>query len=494
MTATTTHNPTPTTRGCHDSPTPHAQARQHRDTGQDLQLMSPDASTSLTSAAGASATCDAFVRTQVMSLAGRQVMEIKAHDDDVPLALRSADGRSIAAAARLARAQRMPVVLTLATSGTDLSEGVDALYGWADAASELARCSGVVPLIAIVAGPAVSGPSLILGLADFVVMTADAYAFVVGPEMAEQYTGMPVDRDELGGAETHMTRSGVASFVVESASDATDAAAELLGYLPDHNGVDPPAKACADPTERRVPEAFELMPASASGIYDVRDVLTAIVDDGVLLEPHAEWGTNLVTAFARLGGRPVGLVANQPQALAGTLDITASRKGARFVSFCDAFNISLVTFVDTSGFYPGKDLEWRGMIRYGAQMAFAYARASVPRVNVTLRKSYGGAYIVMDSKQMGNDVALAWPTAQIAVMGAKGAVKILHRSADDARHSALEASYEQRLLNPYIAAERGSVDAVIDPADTRREICAALEMLAAKRERLPRRRHDNSPL
>ena len=450
--------------------------------------------TSVTAEVGVRTGAEGFVYTRVARLAGRQIMEINAHGDDAPHALSAADGHSIAAATRLARSQRMPVVLTLATSGTDLREGVVALDGWANAAAELARCSGVVPLIAVVAGPAVSGPSLILGLADFVVMTADAYAFVVGPEMAEQYTGMPVNRDELGGAETHTTRSGVASLVVEDLAEAVEAAAELLGYLPDHNGVDPPAMAFTDPVERRVPEAFDVMPPSASGIYDVRDVLTAIVDDGELLEPHAHWGTNLVTAFGRLGGRPVGLVANQPQALAGTLDITASRKGARFVSLCDAFNISLVTFVDTSGFYPGKDLEWRGMIRYGAQMAFAYARATVPRVNVTLRKSYGGAYIVMDSKPMGNDVALAWPTAQIAVMGAKGAVKILHRPDDETRAAELEASYEQRLLNPYIAAERGSIDAVIDPAETRWRVCEALEMLSAKRERLPQRRHDNSPL
>jgi len=239
---------------------------------------------------------------------------------------------------------------------------------------------------------------------------------------------------------------------------------------------------------------FDVLPAESGGSYDVRDVLAAVADDGVLLEPHPFWGANLVTALASFGGRPVGIVANQPQSLAGTLDITGSRKGARFVAFCDAFNLPLVTFVDTSGFYPGKDLEWRGMIRYGAQMAFAYARATVPRVNVTLRKSYGGAYIVMDSKTMGNDLALAWPTAEIAVMGAKGAVGILHRSATDAERAVLETAYEQRLLNPYIAAERGAIDSVIEPADTRREICAALEMLVSKRERLPMRRHDNSPL
>ncbi len=423
-------------------------------------------------------------------------MEIDARSagDDQGGALAPVDGQNMAAAAHMARTQRLPVLLRLASSGADLSEGVDALHGWASAAVELARCSGVVPVIVIASGPNVSGPALLLGLADFVVMTADAYAFVVGPRMVEHFTGMPVDHADLGGAETHAVNSGVANFLAADDSEAEEIAAELLSYLPDSNNSDPPGRVCTDPVDRLVPEAFEVLPAESGGSYDVRDVLRAVTDEGELLEPQPFWGKNLVTAFACFGGRPVGVVANQPQALAGTLDITASRKGARFVAFCDAFNLPIVTFVDTSGFYPGKDLEWRGMIRYGAQMAFAYARATVPRVNVTLRKSYGGAYIVMDSKTMGNDIALAWPTAEIAVMGAKGAVEILHRNATTTERAELEAAYEQRLLNPYIAAERGAIDSVVEPSETRREICAALEMLNAKRERLPNRRHDNTPL
>ena len=445
---------------------------------------------------GVRAGASGFVRSRVAAIGARTVVEIDARGsrENQGGALTPADGQSMAAAACLARTQRLPVVLRLESSGADLNAGVAALHGWGTAAAELARCSGVVPVIVIAAGPNVSGPALLLGLADFVVMTADAYAFVVGPQMVERFTGMPVDRDELGGAKTHAVSSGVASFLAADRSEADEMAAELLGYLPDSNDSDPPARVCTDPADRAVPEAFEVLPAESGATYDVRDVLAAVADYGVLLEPHAYWGANLVTAFASFGGRPVGIVANQPQSLAGTLDITAARKGARFVAFCDAFNLPLVTFVDTSGFYPGKDLEWRGMIRYGAQMAFAYARATVPRVNVTLRKSYGGAYIVMDSKPMGNDVALAWPTAEIAVMGAKGAVEILHRSANAAERAELEAAYEQRLLNPYVAAERGAIDSVIEPADTRREICAALEMLVSKRERLPRRRHDNAPL
>ena len=219
-----------------------------------------------------------------------------------------------------------------------------------------------------------------------------------------------------------------------------------------------------------------------------------MVDDSHILESRKNWAPNLVTAFASVAGRPVGIVANQPQSIAGTLDIPASQKGARFVSFCDSFNLPLVTFVDTSGFYPGKDLEWRGMIRYGAQMAYAYARATVPRVCLTLRKSYGGAYIVMDSRYMGNDLMLAWPSAEIAVMGAKGAIEILHRDADDEEKIFLESSYEEKLLNPFVAAERGSVDRIIEPAETRSEIASALELLSEKKERLPKRKHDNIPL
>ncbi len=249
-----------------------------------------------------------------------------------------------------------------------------------------------------------------------------------------------------------------------------------------------------DPPDRLTPEAGELLPSASAGSYDVRKVIGAIVDEGELLELRERWAPNLVTAFATIAGRPVGIVANQPIAIAGTLDIPSSQKGARFVGFCDAFNLPIITLVDTSGFYPGKDLEWRGMIRHGAQLAFAYARATVPRICVILRKSYGGAYIVMDSKKMGNDLCLAWPTAELAVMGAKGAIEILHRRATPEERTQLEGEYEERLLNPFIAAERGYVDAVIEPADTRAEIAQALAMLDSKQESLVGRKHDNSPL
>jgi acetyl-CoA carboxylase carboxyltransferase component len=435
-----------------------------------------------------------FVRARVRALGGRRLIEVDARGERNAGALVRSDGQSIAAGARAAREQRLPLLIRIASSGADAGEGVAALDGWAGAAKEITANSGVVPSIAIVSGPTVSGPALMLGLVDHVIMTSEAYAFVSGPMMVEEFTGVPMSKEELGGPSVHDRTSGVASFVAGDEEEAEALAAELLAFLPDHTDDHPPTITTTDPVERPTPDAYEVLPPSANGSYDVRDIVGAVVDDGYLLEPHANWAANLVTAFATIGGRPVGIVANQPQTVAGTLDIPASQKGGRFVALCDAFNLPIVTFVDTSGFYPGKDTEWRGMIRYGAQMAFAYARATVPRVNLTTRKSYGGAYIVMDSKRMGNDLALAWPSAEIAVMGAKGAVEILHRRSSPEERAEIETAYEERLLNPYIAAERGTIDAVIDPADTRAEIHAALSMLAGKRERLPRRRHDNTPL
>ena len=429
----------------------------------------------------------------VRQLGDRRVMVVEVEGEDRG-ALRPADGEHLAIAARTARDQRLPLICFMASSGAAIDEGVGAVHGWGTAAREFVACSGVVPTIFCVTGPTVSGPALLLGLADLVVMVDDTYAFVSGPNMVRQFTGEDLSNEGLGGTTMHERTSGVAHFTVADRAEADDLVTELLSFLPDHNDQIPAGWACADPVERLTPEAGDLIPDTPTGSYDVRDVLACLVDDGHLLEPRAQWAPNLVTAFASIGGRPVGLVANQPQSVAGTLDIAASQKGGRFVAFCDAFNLPLVTFVDTSGFYPGKDLEWRGMIRYGAQMAFAYARATVPRVCVTLRKSYGGAYLVMDSRYMGNDLMLAWPSAEIAVMGAKGAVEILHRDADEDERAGLVAAYEERLLNPYIAAERGSVDRVIEPADTRSELAAALDVLAGKRERLPRRRHDNSPL
>ncbi len=407
----------------------------------------------------------------------------------------SADASGVIAnAATTALNQRLPLVLSMASSGADILGGIDALFGWGQAARKVAMCSGIVPIFTIVTGPAVSGPALLIGLSDFVIMTKDSYAFVSGPTMVAEFTGITMTNEELGGTDAHSRQSGVASLVVADAESALVALEQLLSFIPDNVDNVAPHVATNDPGDRLTPEAGTIIPDTATGSYDVRKIIRAIADDEDLLEVRESWAANVITAFITIDGGSVGVVANQPMVLAGTLDIPASQKAARFVSFCDAFNIPLLTLVDTPGFYPGKDLEWRGMIRHGGQLVFAYARATVPRVCVILRKSYGGAYIVMDSKGMGNDLCMAWPSAELAVMGAGQAAAILQRRATPEERAAFEADYTERLLNPYVAAERGYIDAVINPAETRREISAAFTMLRDKRERLPSRKHDNSPL
>jgi acetyl-CoA carboxylase carboxyltransferase component len=448
----------------------------------------------MSAAAVIRAAVDGTLDARVDDHLGRAVMLVRSVSDRRAGALGLDDGDTIAAAARTARQSGMPLVLVLASSGADVHEGVDSLVGWGRAAKEIVECSGVIPVLAALTGPAVSGPALLLGLVDHVVMTADAYAYVSGPRMVRQMTGNVISTAGLGGSGTHQRSTGVAARVVASEAEVDDALADLLAYLPDSVDDEPPRWPCDDPVDRPTPEAGEVIPAGATASYDVRDVIRSLADEDELLELREHFAPNLVTGFVTIDGRPVGVVANQPSQLAGTLDIACSHKGARFVSFCDAFNIPLLTLVDTSGFYPGKDMEWRGMIRHGAQLAFAYARATVPRVGLTLRKSYGGAFIVMDSKTMGCDLHLAWPSAEIAVMGGKGAVSILHRGADVAEQDALVAAYEEEYLNPWVAAERGYIDAVIDPADTRAELAAAFEVLSTKQEKLRPRRHDNLPL
>jgi acetyl-CoA carboxylase carboxyltransferase component len=408
--------------------------------------------------------------------------------------LSSTSSEQIAAGADFALHQRVPLVVVVRSSGADISEGIAALHGWGHAARALANCSGIVPMVMIVDGPAVSGPALLLGLADLVVMTEASYAFVSGPTMVAEFTGVLVDHDELGGAVTHARYTGAASMVAADLAAAEEMVAGLLAYLPANNDDEPPLWPTDDPVDRDTTAAGALIPTSSTGSYDVRDVMRELVDDGEMLELRGRWATNVVTAFATVGGMPVGIVANQPISLAGTLDIPASQKAARFVAFCDAFNLPIITLVDTPGFYPGKDLEWRGMIRHGAQLVFAYGRATVPRICVILRKSYGGAYIVMDSKTMGNDLCIAWPWAELAVMGAGQAAAILQRRATPDERAAFEADYTERLLNPYIAAERGFVDAVVEPAETRSVIGHALAILVDKREHLQARPHDNTPL
>ena len=434
------------------------------------------------------------VSTRIRVLDGRRVswLEFDAVEPAAPLT--QSMTMTMEVAARAAYDERIPLVMVINSAGANIGEGIAALDGWGRVARALTRCSGTVPTFAIVDGPAVSGPALLLGLVDFVVMTERAYAFVNGPVMVRQFTGIAIAKDELGSAASLERYAGLPIGVVGDRAAGTEMVAEVLAYLPDHVDLEPPQWPVTDPVDRSCPEAGELVPETSTGSYDVRQVAEAIVDEDSLFEIRARWAGNVVTAFATVGGRPIGIVANQPMNLAGTLDIPASQKAARFVAVCDAFNLPLLTLVDTPGFYPGKDLEWRGMIRHGAQLVYAYGRATVPRICVILRKSYGGAYIVMDSKTMGNDVCLAWPWAELAVMGAGQAAAILQRRATDEERAAFEADYAERLLNPYIAAERGFVDSVIDPAETRREVAAALSMLANKRERIPRRKHGNTPL
>lgn len=403
-------------------------------------------------------------------------------------------GDRFVSAIQRAAALRVPFVAELTTSSVSVDDGLAPLDSWARVAKELTSVSGVIPTVFIVNGPMVAGPALLLGLADVCVFVEDTYAFVTGPKSVEAYTGEPVTGANLGGAGVHARTTGLASSTVDSVESAYEFAADVLSFLPPHVDSCVPGRSTNDPFDRLTPEAGELMPTTAMGSYDVRDVIESLADDGEFLELKASWAPNMVIGFSSVGGTPIGVIGNQTQALAGSIDIPASQKGARFVAMCDAFNVPLLTLVDTSGFLPGKDLEWRGMIRHGAQLAFAYARATVPRVGLILRKSYGGAYIVMDSTEMGNDVMFAWPSAEVAVMGAKGAVSILHRKASAEEQQELVKEYEATLLTPYPAADRQAITSVIDPADTRKELIAAFAMLSSKRETLRRRQHDNGPL
>jgi acetyl-CoA carboxylase carboxyltransferase component len=433
------------------------------------------------------------VRAGVEELGGRPAMVVRSVSTVRRGALSIEDGETMRAAADFALTLRIPVVLVLASSGADVSEGVASLHGWGQAARALSRCSGVVPFIVVVTGPAISGPALLLGLADLVVMTSDAYAFVSGPAMVEEFTGVRIGIHQLGGTAMHARSSGLCAIEAGSEENALAHVDHLLSLLPAHQDELPPLVE-TDRAEHEVDELREIIPGQTTSSYDVRRVLGALADDHEVTELWTRWSPQLVTGLGRIGGRPIGFVANQPQALAGTLDIAASQKGARFVRFCDAFNLPLVTLVDTPGFLPGKDLEWRGMIRHGAELAFAYAEATVPRVCVILRKAYGGAYIVMDSKGLGNDLCFAWPGAEIAVMGAEGAVQILHRRALPEEREGLQAEYTERFLTPYEASERGFVDAVIDPSSTRSVVTEALSTLATAKESLPGRKHTLGPL
>jgi acetyl-CoA carboxylase carboxyltransferase component len=434
------------------------------------------------------------VRSQVEALGGRNVVVVRSVSTHHAGALTLADGATIRRAASTALSQHLPLVLVVSSSGAEVAQGIDSLHGWGEAAAALCRCSGVVPVLAAVTGPAISGPALLMGVADLTVMTPDALSFLSGPDAVEAFTGMRVQARALGGTAVHATASGVCALAAVDEAHAYELLGALLPYLPDHTDAEPQRIVTSDDPGRSEEVLRDLVPASQNASYDVREVIGRVVDDGELIEVRPGWAPQLVTALASVAGRPLGVVANQPRSLAGTLDIAASQKAARFVRFCDSFNLPIVTFVDCPGFLPGKDLEWRGMIRHGAELAFAYAEATVPRVCVVLRKAYGGAYIVMDSKGIGNDICLAWPCAEIAVMGAKGAAQILRRDATEEDRAAMEDAYAHELLTPWVAAERLFVDEVIDPAETRPAIWHALEILSSRRESLVGRKHDAGPM
>ncbi|HTF47266.1 MAG TPA: acyl-CoA carboxylase subunit beta [Pseudonocardia sp.] len=395
--------------------------------------------------------------------------------------------------------------------GARIQEGVVALGLYGEIFLRNVRSSGVIPQISLIMGPSAGGAVYSPAITDFTVMVdKTSHMFITGPDVIKTVTGETVDMEELGGGRAHNTKSGVAHYLAGDEEDALNYVKELLSFLPSNNLSEPPTFAPAEPAEGSIADGLTdtdleldtLIPDSPNQPYDIREVISRVVDDGEFLEVHSLFAPNIVVGFGRVEGQSVGVVANQPTQFAGCLDIDASEKAARFVRTCDAFNIPILTFVDVPGFLPGTEQEWRGIIRRGAKLIYAYAEATVPKVTVITRKAYGGAYDVMGSKHLGADVNIAWPTAQIAVTGAQGAVSILYRKdlrgleGDElaAKRAELQADYEDTLCNPYIAADRGYIDGVIPPSHTRGHVGRALRMLATKREAAPARKHGNIPL
>jgi propionyl-CoA carboxylase beta chain len=401
----------------------------------------------------------------------------------------------------LAMKMGAPILGLNDSGGARIQEGVLSLGGYADIFLRNTLASGVVPQISAIMGPCAGGAVYSPAITDFTIMVKDtSYMFVTGPDVVRTVTHEQVTKEELGGAMTHNERSGVAHFAVDNDQECLLLIRELLAFLPNNNLDAPPRHESRDPIDRPAEALDTLVPASPNQPYDMHHVIDAVVDEGHFLEVHEHYARNIVVGFARLGGRSVGIVANQPAHLAGTLDIDASVKGARFVRFCDAFNIPLVTFEDVPGFLPGTVQEFGGIIRHGAKLLYAFAEATVPKLTVITRKAYGGAYCVMSSKHIRSDVNYAWPTAEIAVMGAEGAVNILYRRELDAAgdvaavRAAKIAEYREKFANPYVAAQRGFVDDVIQPRETRTKLIRALASLETKRDRNPPKKHGNIPL
>ena len=394
-----------------------------------------------------------------------------------------------------------PVVGLNDSGGARIQEGVASLAGYADIFLRNTLASGVVPQISAVLGPCAGGAVYSPAITDFTVMVKNtSYMFVTGPDVIRTVTHEEVTKEELGGSMTHNAVSGVAHFIARDDPECLSLIRELLSFLPSNNLEDPPRRATTDPVDRADAALDRIVPDESNLPYDIKEIIHRVVDEGYFFEVQEQFAQNIVVGFARLDGRPVGIVANQPAVLAGTLDINSSVKASRFVRFCDAFNIPLLTFVDVPGFLPGTQQEFGGIIRHGAKLLYAFAEATVPKLTVITRKAYGGAYCVMGSKHLRTDINYAYPTAEIAVMGPEGAVNIVHRrelqAAQDPEAVRVEKTREfrERFANPYIAAERGYIDAVIEPRFTRPKLIAALRMLENKRDTMPRKKHGNIPL
>jgi acetyl-CoA carboxylase carboxyltransferase component len=387
------------------------------------------------------------------------------------------------------------------SGGARIQEGVDSLSAYGQIFYRNAIASGVIPQISAIMGPTAGGAVYSPAMTDFVFMVKNtSYMFITGPDVIKSVTGEEISFEDLGGAMAHNVKSGVAQFACESDADAIEQIKKLLGYLPGNNLEDPPLAPCADPAGREEPALDAIVPDSPRASYDMHDVIRAIVDDGDLFEPHHYYAQNIITAFARLNGRPLGIIANQPKVLAGCLDVDAADKATRFIRFCDAFNLPLLTIADVPGYLPGSDQEWRGIIRHGAKLLWCYSEATVPKVTLITRKDYGGSYLAMCSRDLGADMVLAWPTAEIAVMGAEGAANVIFRkeiqaAADPgAKRAEIIENYQNLLYNPYIAASRGFVDQVIVPRETRPRLIEAFEAMGTKRETLPPKKHGNIPV
>ena len=388
-----------------------------------------------------------------------------------------------------------PVIGLNDSGGARIQEGVLSLAGYADIFLRNTLASGVIPQISAIMGPCAGGAVYSPAITDFIFMVDQtSYMFVTGPDVIKTVTHEDVTKEKLGGSMTHNSTSGVGHFIAADDAECLRMIRALLSYLPQNNREDPPRHPTTDPSDRMDPTLDTLVPAESNLPYDMKDVIRRVVDDGDFFEVHEHFAKNLVVGFARMDGRSVGVVANQPAFLAGCLDINSSDKGARFVRFCDAFNIPLVTFEDVPGFLPGTDQEFGGIIRHGAKLLYAFAEATVPKVTIITRKAYGGAYCVMGSKHIRTDINLAWPSAEIAVMGAEGAVNILYRDLSAPERPGKVAEFNERFANPFIAAEHGFVDDVIEPHETRPRVIRALRMLETKVDTMPRKKHGNIPL